>query len=178
MCARPTYCVLCSSSHQSRTSDTSSPSPPLIRRALKSSNSQFWPSALTLTLSAFILILTRTPHWSSTRPRKSTATCTTFAPLSMPVIDGSTRVTPSLSRQTPVRGQWANIHLATPLYPALSPTTPSISPLFLRCFCSRNLLRSLPIVIPIGQDGRDCTGLPMLVSRQSVSLLNRVHKPS
>src|SRR5712671_6342021 len=134
-----------------RTSDTSfsSPSLLLIRRALKSSNRILAVSLDYHSLALHLHAHARTPHWPSTRPRKSTATCITFAPLSMPVIGRLPRVTPSLSRQTPVRGQWANIHLATPLYPGLSPTTPSISPLFPRCLRSRSLLHSLPTLIPI-----------------------------
>jgi hypothetical protein len=105
------------------------------------------------------------------RPRRSTATCTTFVPPLMPVTGGSTKVTPSSPRRTPARGRWANIHLSMPLCPVLSPTTPSHNLSFPKRSLCQNL-RFLPTVILILLDGRDWTGSQTNVSRRNVSLPN------
>ena len=165
----------------SRISNISSLSPPLIRRPSKSSSSRSSLLALTPTPSVFAHMVIHTPHAPrrrSTRPRKSTATCTTFVPRSMPETGGSIRVTPSSSRRTPAPGQWVNIHLATPSCPALLPITPPHSPSFPSRSRRRNPLRFFPSVISIVQGGRDWTGSRMHVSRRNVSLLSLAPKAS
>ena len=110
-----------------RISNIFSPSPLLMRRPSKLSNSRSSPSASTLTPSVFTHMVTHiphAPHRPSIRPRKSTATYTTSVPRSMPETGGSIRVIPSSSRRTPARVQWANIHPAMPLCPASLPITP------------------------------------------------------
>ena len=112
---------------QFRIFNISSPSPQPMRRPSKLSNSRPSPSASTLTPSVFTHVVTHVrhaPHRPSTRPRRSTATYTIFVPRSTPETGGSIRVIPSSSRRTPARVQWANIHLAMPLYPASLPIMP------------------------------------------------------